>query len=630
MTYDETGAATPAARTVYIAIDGTWATYSIQTVSAGNYVSDAAFSLIVGNRDVANGQNSLPFIGNIGWIRVSDGVLYTPGVNFTPEDREEAPAPSVDTLVISLYNGSGATGGTAESLGTVASTGTLYGGFWDMEEAVGDDTPCATLVDSVYIANKRNMADVSDIYIDDGGVSSGNLVWDTAYELFPTVPAVGDAIYFGVDTSVADTGPFCSLVFDLGVAGAGYTATWEYWDGAAPWGTLTVFDNTDTAEPLDTAGVGSVHWEHPPDWVTGDLSVIVGAHMPAITGYWVRCRVTGTPGALTAPQQQNKYVYTILQPYVEIPEAQVGGDIPALSEIIKTSVVGLNQIDTNRIYAGLRSLSRGEDFTAIINLVDEQNPSGMTVTPLIGVQGADMDSSTALSVALAGGALENPVVQVALDSTLTQQYRGTYRAFVRARTAVSSAGNVSVGLRVACGYSPFLSIYRSGLVPFQPGTGWTQMIDMGTFSIPASPALDDMLWAGIRFTVTHYNAGAGITYFTELILIPVDEWAIEVLPSEDSNYEPYFTEDRYLRITSLLQKDCPLSACVDIATDELWGVPITASNGPSIYQANAAQRLWFVSGQQDNAADWGPSNYFMCSTVESNKVQRYFSMRGAR
>ena len=243
-----------------------------------------------------------------------------------------------------------------------------------------------TTTKGVYVANKDNMANLSDIYVNDGGVWTGNRM-DVAvpWNLLPAVPAIGDAVYFGIDTSLTNSGPFCSLAFDIGTAQSDITGiAWEYFNGA--WVALTVEDNTNadgamTGVAFDTTGEKSVHWVQPSDWTTRDISTDGG---PAITGYWVRARVTaiGTP---TAPSQQNRDVFSIVWPYTEIQSTEVLGDIPSLFELHIWSQSdqasgSTPALDFNRVICGLRSYARGANFTSFLNFSDEQVPSGLTVS----------------------------------------------------------------------------------------------------------------------------------------------------------------------------------------------------------------------------------------------------------
>ncbi len=112
-----------------------------------------------------------------------------------------------------------------------------------------------TNADQVYLANKHNVAQLTDVYHYDalpGLTWSGNLL-DAALPttLLPAVPLVNDFIVFGIDTGVANSGPFNSLVFDLSQVQANLTMNWEFYDGVG-WTTfvgLVFQDNCSSRGP---------------------------------------------------------------------------------------------------------------------------------------------------------------------------------------------------------------------------------------------------------------------------------------------------------------------------------------------------------------------------------------------
>ena len=127
MTYSETGAGLPAARTIYIAVDGVWATvYNEQQTSQGNYVTDAAENLWIGDRTA----NDRCFEGDIGSVRVSNSIRHSPaGGDFTPPDRCKLPDIDANTMGQWIYEGTGAT--TANQSGGTA--GAITNATWDCD-----------------------------------------------------------------------------------------------------------------------------------------------------------------------------------------------------------------------------------------------------------------------------------------------------------------------------------------------------------------------------------------------------------------------------------------------------------------------------------------------------------------
>jgi len=85
---------------LYIAIDGAWCTYSVQTAAVGVIGTDASIPFLMG----ALLQDSAPtswLRGGIQWLRLSTGVRYEIGVEFIPPDM--CPPPDVDGITIEIW-----------------------------------------------------------------------------------------------------------------------------------------------------------------------------------------------------------------------------------------------------------------------------------------------------------------------------------------------------------------------------------------------------------------------------------------------------------------------------------------------------------------------------------------------
>jgi len=318
----------------------------------------------------------------------------------------------------------------------------------------------------VFVANKHNVANLSDIYIDDGGVFGSNLM-DTSlpYSLLPATPAVNDAVYFGIDTSLSDSGPFASLVFDIGTALSGtMNMTWEYWNGA--WTAFAqsvgkeIWDQTSTSEsggasPWTNTGVNVVQWLVPSDWATTSVN--------SITGYWVRARVSSFTSIMDVPTQQNRNIYSVVVPYINIDSAQVLGDIPSLARTIIANPIGdLNSVGEGilnpniwieRVICGLRSMSRGSSFTAYLDCSGLQPPDdAYSVNATGGVTfAADLSTPSAFRAVYNPGTIQEIYKNAKVRITLATQtdWIGRYHAFVRARQVGGDTGDIKMRLVVA-------------------------------------------------------------------------------------------------------------------------------------------------------------------------------------
>ncbi len=92
----------------------------------------------------------------------------------------------------------------------------------------------ATDKNNVFLANHHKTANLTDVFIDDGGAFTSIFpIVSFPQVLLPAVPIVNDALYFIIDSSLIDTGPFSSVIFDIATpasATTSYTLVWEYWN----------------------------------------------------------------------------------------------------------------------------------------------------------------------------------------------------------------------------------------------------------------------------------------------------------------------------------------------------------------------------------------------------------------
>lgn len=500
----------------------------------------------------------------------------------------------------------------------------------------------------VFIANKHNRANLTDIYHHDAVPAgwSGNLLGAaTPFAFLPAIPAGGDCVYFGIDTTIADSGPFSSLVFDISTAQVQITTiVWEYYDTSPAWVALAIQDNTNasgamTGVAFDTADVQSVHWIQPNDWQTANLLALFGGVAPNVTGFWVRARVTAVGGAPTPPQQDNRDIYSIVTPYMEAAATAVGGDVEALAKfrVVNKSycpVVPTVDLKTGRIICGLRSVSRGAEFSAFLNCSDEQNPTGVAYTAAIGAYVNDSSLIT--------GRCEQWVVPggggtgfswFILDETIASQYDGVFHVFLRVDQD-GAADDIEYKIYMVTGTTGGTAIVNLGWSTLNSTNEW-QYIDFGRAAISAFAG---SIGAHRLYIVIEVDAPAGAAgttiRFHDVAMLPVDEWAgsfggvhTGLLRLAVGSRLP-----RYLDIDSLSSpKDGLLTPTQQIDLnyyEYLWSV---VANGEVILQSNAQQRLWFFELHEDLAAAANdPSKPALGHTLLAERSQRYYAMRGDR
>jgi hypothetical protein len=514
--------------------------------------------------------------------------------------------------------------------------------FGNVDSSQVDDF--TTTAQAVYVANKRNEANLTDAFTWSAANGfSGNLIaGGVPFDLIDDVgaaPQVGDYVAFGIDTTVGDSGPFCCLVFDVGTAGAGYGGEWQYWSGAA-WVTLTVQDNTyqdgqgGAGRTFDTTDIRSVHWETPNNWVTNAVN--------GITGYWVRYYISAVPGPLTTPAQQNRDVYTVTWPYTEIEAAQVGGDIPALAEVKWRSQADNDGLAGNTpdlyggsLFAGLRSLTRNNvdcsDFTAYFNAADEQNPAHLTVA--VAGQGAfanDVQTPTGRKVTVTNSvAAWTTQTSFTIPPAFGNQYFGAFRVFIRGHQTSGVAGDVA--LRLEYGLSG--AVVYTKEAEFKSTSNWA-VLDFGKVTFPTGPVLASEA-SGLYINIQSYGDASVDFDIYDLILIPIDEWAIHALAPiigsqigdrGDSSY------GNYLDIDSITSPKHSLRTIIKQGVDDSASLAyMPFGNKSAILQNGILQRLWFLQAYDYSQNTGDPlAKHEVVNSIRLSRNQRYLSMRGDR
>lgn len=498
-----------------------------------------------------------------------------------------------------------------------------------------------TLCEDVYVSNKLANARISHGYYYDAslGTFSTNIVLND-YEvgstlLLPAAPAAGDFLYFGSSTSTTPPGrTFDSIVLDITNNPEGVSGSWQYWNGAIWTALTTIKDNTASLMNND---VNSVHWSPPTNWTSTTINSVVA--------YWVRFNVSSVSSPVP-PKQQNRAPYTVIRPHVEIPAESVPGDIPTLVGITLEGVASTgislgNNIPAFRVYGGLRSLSRGYGFTSHINLGDIQNQNGITIS--VGTDTAfatDNESPTGRAAVYNPGGAEAMVerVNIEIGSNLSADFRGTYRAFLRTRSAGTTTWEVRLRLYVM-GEDDILT----PTVTFIGGSAYAT--DLGPISLP--PGLPDMLRSEISgiFNIG-IEAGASVgtqdLKFYDLILIPIDEatFLAEANNPDGTNNQIgwWVTTDfggsgvtTELEVDSIRNLRSGPRAMLKIAyTDEIFARWRLTSGAQIGCHANSDQRWWFLFGGGTQGATAFAAEPEITMRVSMRRAARYFSMRGDR
>jgi hypothetical protein len=356
-----------------------------------------------------------------------------------------------------------------------------------------------------------------------------------------------------------------------------------------------------------------------------------------VTGYWIRARITAIGAAPAAPRQQNRDIYTVVRPSVDIDELQVLGDIPALAQSLIYTWGDYHNIKS--IIMGTRSSDRGSSFRMYLNLSDEQNPAGVNVTPGLNTAfAAYMEAPTGRAIRYNPGATQTGVVSISLDASISNDYFGRYRCYLRVdrEAAVTDCtAQLKIGLQDASGL--YTSYYYTSETLTIASEVEAYLLDFGIVDVPGfGIAANNEILMPLIFEINLANTTANPdVYLYDLILIPIDEWS-----GEFANYNPdvnlealgivVYPEYHYLDVNSLDMKRRVSAFMRYSENGELrysWKV-ITSEEMQ--LQANADQQLFVLMRSWDTADNVWIAEVKEIGTTQLYANARYLSMRGSR
>lgn len=510
----------------------------------------------------------------------------------------------------------------------------------------------------VFVANKHTTVTLSHIYIDDGGVFSANLVEETDFNLMPAVPAGGDYVYFG-----STVGPFTSLIFDIATAcGGNVSSAWETWTGSI-WQEMRVDpyihgfldatnnDGNGDLQPFSTTGIKAVCWNELIQWEQRAIN--------GVTAWWVRLEIVSASGSPTAPVQQNHTVYTATWPYVEIAASQITGDLPARSKVIAKcesaydSTVGPytgdpSSLSLSNLWVGLRSTWRGENFSPFINLSDQLNQYGISVSAgptnldKLNPSSAtaefkdDRRSPTGRAIEVIGADIDYDaaLVQIGFDEAIAFEYFGSFHAFLRAGASgvFTETANVRAKLAVNFGWTEIAATRFESTVLYD----WTRnTIDLGAITIPMSNMLSSEFPHNMSLWIT-VVCDAEINLY-DLILLPTDEWIANVSVGTEfdsivRNLGSYWdnTPGQEFVIDGIAHQKFLQRAFAKRSNSIVTSLEMNA-NGDPILQHAEKQRLWFLQSHflDPKSEEWTISYGGQMMSITIEKQQRYKSLRGS-
>jgi len=286
------------------------------------------------------------------------------------------------------------------------------------------------------------------------------------------------------------------------------------------------------------------------------------------------------------------------------------------------------------VIAGLRSVERGERFTAYLNLAQAQNPPGITVT-----DSGESAFVTNATIAAAGQFIRyTPTTTnvwgdhawVTLDSDLAKDFAGTYQIYLRyafygaddtisVRLAVES---FSFGLQVVGDEVPIVFEIIE--------TDYARLAHLGQFTIAPDRYLSSTdageqtrLVIQLKATAT----GDDVDLF-ELILIPADEWIGEFYDAGLSSGATAGASD-YIDIDSAtFPKRILRSMTRQNGSDLVTSVWQSSASGAFVLQPGQRQRLWFLCESYNTEEVYTPSPHTLLHQVKLWHHARWLGLRG--
>lgn len=458
--------------------------------------------------------------------------------------------------------------------------------------------------------------------------------FSAAYTIFyPDTLTTSHITYFGGGQ------PFSTLVFDIGtpMSATSWTIVWEYWNGSA-WTTITAIDGdthtysvNDGTNKFQNTGVRLVSFVQPYNWATTAVN--------SVTLYWVRARISAISGTSVNPTQQNRHAYANIRPYVEIASTQVTGDLDALAKIscLLRAAPTSNAYRCNQVFAGLRTLSRGANFQAYVNVKTADNPIDVTVTlttdtsihATIPEYVTEPRATTGFLIksVLASSEEIGEIFKVTFDQSVVDHYRGRFRLLARTLgSGMQLRYTVKVGATLA-------AISKTGEKKTLAGDTLAataaikfQVVDLGEIQIPPT----DLLRADESFGDLHIiieggspsGAGTLTVYINDLILLPADEWCAEV----NANYLIAADVERTAEIDSIGNPKHNVRAMFRDTSPSAISIGCrTVTNQEAILHANTAQQLWLVLSEFNGQIS--KSNLELNGVISLEKNERYFNLR---
>lgn len=501
----------------------------------------------------------------------------------------------------------------------------------DAENTYGPHSVGCT--DTLMVANHRLESNWTHAFIYDSSANTYTALTPTGVEdlienssdqlMFPSPVGTNDAFYVGIQTTVPNAGAFSNLFIQLTDLNYTLVLAVEYWNGAA-WTAFASSELRDNTSSLHRSGLLAWHG-------VGLGSTAVNS----VTAYWIRFRVTAT-GTLSTALPKLSNLYIVQQPFVEIDN--IAGDIPALAQVKLFNLIddgngNAPSLPTDRVLMGLRSVTRGERFTAYLNLAQGQNPPGVTASV-----GTEAVFSTDRALAAAGTYVTwtpatpniwQNVTSIALDGDIMKDFAGTYQVFLRYYFG-GFADVVTARILVENFTNQGQVLGESVPVPPVPTADVADLLYLGQITMLPDRYLSvQENTVGGTLRVQFYSTEIGITYAVdcfELILLPADEWI------GDFNAPDLVTAaglEALINVDSATFPKRALRSLLHLRGSELvTSILQSSTSGVFTLQAGQLQRLWFLFCHLNEGDESQGSAHTLVHQVKLWHHARWVGLRG--
>lgn len=590
----------------------------IQTTNkSGTYLSDVGVDMEVTATPTPQPETKSI---TLGYFRLSNIRRWTSA--FTPPVLcNEKPA--VDANTVLQYNfleGAGTTvdneeGTAASDLRLAPASDSRATSEWSPVDGCDVLSSNDRTTDEVFTANKSVIPlNITNIHI---GTAGANLIggsWPA------TIFSGATDTYFGsVD------GVFNSIVIDL-ASTASTTPTWQYWNGA--WVSLTLSNTNMPCANLDCVGRVILSWKPPADWVAASP----GGSLPS--GFYVR--QTANIGTIqhTGPNDP----FTPAQPFIQVDDIRVVGDIPALARMLLRPVGsdGTNNASgaADKIIYGVRSLERGQSFRSHINMADTGNVSGISISEAPGSFISDNQAPTGRLISWTATTSFANVGAAFFNGSISRDYAGRFRCFIRVAYDIGTATSLTWIFRTQYGTDGSFFDSRPVVIDatYEGSTPLANAYLLEFSPIHIRPDLlvgnDTDIAELIFYPFVKTDTGTASIRLHDIVLIPTDEFSGEVERSPQTGIQADALNLIDLDGTNQKLYNRAVKRSVsDNRIKELW---LSRGVLPPSLQANVTQRVFFL--QRSSASVLNPEQSVSWQTlgVRMGKVSRYLGFRGDR